>query len=169
MRTPHRPKDARVAVWFDRPSDTLCFADRLDKRMADAKEGEPIPEACVVRIPLVDAEDFVEALVNHCIANAVAGEDFSKVMWGVQEILDRRVAQAASLSERLRGEMTRQSGGTASRSSQEATVRVEAWERFRALRDEVKRLLTAEAAGHSVGRVFDSLRDFYEEHRLDEP
>lgn len=173
MRDPPLPKKARVAVWFDRPSDTLCFADRKDPRMSEAEaaevgKGGSVPEQYVVRIPLADADEFVEVVVNHCVSSMVAGEDFSKVLWGVQELLDGRAAHAISLSERLRGEMAERSGGTASRSSREATVRAEAWQRLRALRDFVRRHMFREDVGEKA-RALDAIREHYEEHSLDEP
>jgi len=173
MRSPALPEKARVAIWFDRPSDTLCFVDRKDSRMSEAEaaeveKGVPVPDQYVVRIPLADADEFVEVVVNYCVASIIAGEDFSKVLWGVQELLDGRAAHAVSLAERLRGEMADRSGGTASRSSREATVRVEAWQRLQAFRDFVRRHMFRESPGDKA-RALDAIRAYYEEHRLNEP
>lgn len=168
MADPVRPDDEqmRVAVWFDRPSDCFCFADRLDER---CKPGEPIPPEAVVRIPLKDGEDFVEAIMNHATTNAIAGEDFSKIMWGIQELLDKRASYAVGLSERLRLEMQRISGGTVDRNNNEVLVRVNHVTRLRQLRDVVgKQSERVEAGETSKEDAFDLLEGFFHDQRMAE-
>lgn len=161
-----RQKSARIAVWFDRPSDCLCFADRLDER---CKDGEPIPPDAVVRIPLKDSEDFMEVLTNHLTANAIAGEDFSKILWGVQRKLDSRATHAIELSERVRSEIARTSGGVADRNNGEALVRVETLTRLRQLRDVVgKQAERVEAGKATKEEAFDLISDFFLDQRMDE-
>lgn len=156
----------RVAVWFDRPSDCLCFADRLDER---CKPGEPIPHEAVVRIPLKDADDFVEAIMNHAATSAIAGSDFSKVMWGIQTLLDRRAGYAVGLSERLRLEMQKLSGGTVDQNNNEVLVRTNHVTRLRQLRDVVgKQAERVEAGETSKENAFDLLEGFFHDQRMHE-
>lgn len=161
-----REEGARVAVWFDRPSDCLCFADRLDAR---CKPGEPIPPDAVVRIPLKDSEEFLEALTNHLTVNAIVGEDFSKILWGVQRLLDSRAAHAINLSERVRSEIARTSGGSADRNQNEVVVRAETLTRLRQLRDVVGRQAERVEGGKATKEeAFDLLADFFLDQRMHE-
>ena len=159
-----REEKSRIAVWFDRPSDCLCFADRLDER---CKPGEPIPPEAVVRIPLKDSDEFIEALTNHMAVNAVAGEDFTKILWGVQKLLDKRATHAIELSERVRSEIAKTSGGTADRNNNEALVRVETLTRLRQLRDVVgKQRERVEEGKATKEAAFDLLSDFFLDQRM---
>ncbi len=108
----------KVAVWFDRPRDSLCFADRLDaEREYTAKDGstkkfkpgDPIPDEFVVRIPLLYGEEAMEAIFQA----ASEGSDFCKIMDGVQRLLDKRVVNAIEIAENLRAELSKRSGGGA--------------------------------------------------------
>lgn len=163
----HKDARARVIVWFDRPRDELCFASRLDERI---KEGMLIPEECIVRIPLKDGEDFIEAVINAALTDTAAGADFVKVMDGVQRLLDERAAVALSLAERVRLEMEKRSGGTMSRLHNEVLVRLEMLERLRGLRDRVKEQLDfLHAEKTDFKDALQMIADFFTEHRCDEP
>ena len=159
-----REPESRIAVWVDRPSDSLCFADRLDER---CKEGEMIPHEAIVRIPLRDCDEFIETLMNHMVVNAIAGEDFSKILWGVQRMLDSRTTRAIELSERVRLEIEKASGGTASRNPSEVVVRTETLTRLRQLRDVVgKQIERAEEGKTTKVGAFDLLEGFYLDQRM---
>lgn len=161
-----RQDSARVAVWFDRPSDCLCFADRLDER---CKDGEPIPPDAVVRIPLADSEEFMEVLTDYLATNAVAGQDFTKILWGVQKQLDSRVAHAIALSEHVRTQIAKTSGGVADRNNNEVIVRAETMTRLRQLRDVVgKQQERVEEGKATKEEAFDLLTDFYLDQRMRE-
>lgn len=163
----HKDARARVIVWFDRPRDELCFASRLDERI---KEGMLIPEECIVRIPLKDGEDFIEAIVNAALTDTAAGADFVKVMDGVQRLLDERAAVALSLAERVRIEMEKRSGGTAPRWQNEVLVRLDMLARLRGLRDLVGEQITLAGKGLTdPTAALAVLATHFVEHRCDEP
>jgi hypothetical protein len=154
----------RVAVWFDRPKDMLCFADRLDERI---EEGAPIPEDLIVRIPLKDAEDFVDALFNYIVSATLEGEDFTKVMYGIQTLLDNRAAYAVELSERLRMEMTKKSQGTVNRNMNEVLVRLDYLTRLRNLRDVVsKQMQRVEEDGLDPAEGFAVIASYFGDKRM---
>lgn len=159
-----RQDNTRIAVWFDRPSDCLCFADRLDER---CKEGEPIPPEAVVRIPLKDSEEFLEALTNHMAVNAIVGEDFTKILWGVQKLLDGRAGHAIELSECVRTQIAKTSGGTPDRNNNEIMVRAETQTRLRQMRDVVgKQRERVDEGKATKEEAFDLLTDFYLDQRM---
>jgi len=163
----HKDARARVIVWFDRPRDELCFASRLDERI---KEGMLIPEECIVRVPLKDGEDFIEAIVNAALTDTAAGADFVKVMDGVQRLLDERAATAVSLAERVRSEMEKRSGGTVPRWQNDVTIRLGMLTRLRGLRDRVGEQLAAlHAEKTDVKDALQMIAEFFVEHRCDEP
>ena len=125
MGTSEKPVAMKVAVWFDRPRDCLCVADRLDapraykaKALRDGviveidkqfQPGDPIPDEFVIRVPLLYGEEFVEAVFQM----ASTGSDFCKIMDGVQRLLDKRAVDAIEISENLRAELEKRSGGGA--------------------------------------------------------
>ena len=151
-----REPGIKVAVWFDRPRDCLCFADRLNERW---KDGQPVPDDAVVRIPLSDGEEFIDALIN----KASAGDDLSKILHGVQDLLDRRAAQAVGLSERLRSERRRLSGGGAVDSNaQGVTVAMHEIEFLRNLHRLVGNLLSDRESVPSDGLLLDEIQSFIE-------
>jgi hypothetical protein len=159
-----RQDNSRIAVWFDRPSDCLCFADRLDER---CKDGEPIPPDAVVRIPLKDSEDFIETLTNHLAVNAIVGEDFTKILWGIQKQLDSRAKHAIELSEHVRSQIIKTSGGTADRNNNEIVMRVETVTRLRQMRDVVgKQRERVEEGKATKEEAFDLLTGFFLDQRM---
>lgn len=159
--------EMRVAVWFDRPRDCICFADRLDER---CKEGQPIPEELIIRIPLVDGEDFIEALMN-----AARGEaNFWKIMDGVQSALDTRAAQAFQLTERLRLEWSKRSHGVVARNMNEVIVKADSLFKLIALRDEIAKAVKWQQDPSNTHNCTDdannlaALVEWFEERGLDE-
>jgi hypothetical protein len=165
-----KEESMRVAVWFDRPRDHLCFADRLDERV---KDGEAVPEDCIIRIPLLDAEDFVEAVMNA----ARVETNFWKIMDAVQVILDRRAKHSINLSELLRLEWGKRAGGVIGRIQGEVSVRADEWIKHQKLREKVLGMLsehekkTAPRNGQIVIPDFPvhELQAFVEENDLDGP
>lgn len=168
-----------VAVWFDRARDCLCFASRLqdeqeytayDGKVKKFRAGDPIPEEFIVRIPLVDGEDFVEAVMN--APHAEGEEDLTKIVYGVQKLLDKRVADAISLSERLRLEWSKRVlGGLTGRNTNEVTVRADEWIKHQALREKVMEFfkdVRKSDGGHEASAAFLALSNFFEENGLDE-
>lgn len=160
----------RIAVWFDRPRDCLCFADRLDQR---CKEGEAIPDDAIIRVPLLDGEDFIEAVMN---AAQTETENFWKVMDGVQKLLDKRAEQAINLAEHLRLEWSKRADGITGKMSNTVAVRADEWIKNQRLRDKVLGMLadhekkTAPRGGQIVIPDFPvhELQKFVEENKLDE-
>lgn len=102
-----REEEVRIAVWFDQPRACICFADLVD---IHGEPGEAITEEKIIRVPLVDGEDFIEAVINA----ARPEPQFRRIMDAVQALLDRRAVQAVNLAERLRvarrGERSRVNG-----------------------------------------------------------
>jgi hypothetical protein len=108
MPTPIGGENARVVVWFDPPNDCICFATR-----DGLKPDEMIPDDKIIKIPLLHAEGFVEALMCAAMAEGFRSDpaDFDKIMYGVQKLLDTRAVNAITLAERLRLERSKQAGG----------------------------------------------------------
>lgn len=125
QQIPHRPEGKpRILVWVDRASDHICIADGYADR---CEEGKPIPAECIVRIPLVDGEDFIEAVLN------ARGENAAKVIDGIQAVLDKRAAEAVALSEHLRLETSKRSLGVVARNQNEVVVRLDRHRKLEAL------------------------------------
>lgn len=114
MKPEGKPK---ILVWIDRAADHICVADGYDEEI---KEGQPIPRECIIRIPLEDGEDFIEAAMN-----SPKGESAAKVIDGIQSALDKRAAHAVALSERLRLEVSKRSLGVVARNQNEVVVRLD--------------------------------------------
>jgi hypothetical protein len=149
----------RVMVWFDRPRDCLCFADRVD----EIEKDHAIPDERAIRIPLTDCEDFIDAVMNASGDRA----DFWKTMDGIQVLLDGRAAKAIQLAERLRLEWSKRSGGGAvQRNMNEVTVRADEWIRLQEMREKVVAFL-----GTTEGKApeLESLENWINERGLDEP
>lgn len=118
------PANARIIVWFDKPRDTICIADRIDK----AQELEPIPEECIVRIPLLDGEEFFEAVFNACTANSLSKDtSLREVLDGILGLLDRNAAHWANLAEIVRTEISKRSGGDPMSCRETVSVPVDRW------------------------------------------
>jgi len=152
-------------VWFDRPSDCICFADRLDVL---CKEGEPIPQAAIIKIPLSDGEDFIEALMN----SSRKEENYWKIVDGIQFVLDKKAADSIQLSERLRLEWSKESGGgIVRRNNNEIVVRADEVIKLRELRDKVREILDGYEKNNAPmdpgTRIFE-LKKWIEESGLDE-
>lgn len=115
-----KPPKPKVVVWFDRARDCLCIADRMDEerkvngQVYKYEEGMFIPDPFIVRIPLMFGEEFIEAVFN--VANT--GSDFCKIMDGIQRLLDGKTANYIDLSEQLRSELAKRSGGGVVQASQ---------------------------------------------------
>ena len=155
-----RPEDAKVVVWFDRPRDCLCFANKLDARI---KEGEAIPDECIIRIPLVDGEDFVDVIINSAYKTTLEDDsDFWKIMDGIQKLLDQRMATAISLSERLRNEWAKRSGGVVNAASASATIRADEFVRLTKLREKVLELVSDNDVNDGTSVGLNKLGDFRE-------
>jgi len=87
----------RVAVWFDRPRNCLCLLASVD---ADENLAGRNPDGAILRVPLMDGEDFIEALM----AAIRRQPHFWKLMDAVQVLLDQRAVQAVNLARRFRSE-----------------------------------------------------------------
>lgn len=167
-----KDKGMKIAVWFDRPRDCLCFADRLDEHL---KDGEAIPDKCIIRIPLLDGEDFTEAIINTVYKATTDNEaTFWKIMDGIQRLLDKRTAHAISLSERLRLEWSKRSGGVIQRMQNEVSVRADEWIKLQKLREKVGEWITKLDAMGGAGvdesdTAFWDIAHFVKENGLDEP
>lgn len=149
----------RVMVWFDRPRDCLCFADRMD----EIEKDHAIPDDRTIRIPLIDCEDFLSAVMNASREK----EDFGKIMDGIQVLLDGRAAKAIQLSERLRLEWSKRAGGgVVAKNLNEVVVRADEWIRLQELREKVVAFL-----GITTGTTveLESLANWIKERKLDEP
>ncbi len=156
----------KIGVWFDRARDELCFVNRLDDLCGD--DPDIIPDDAVVRIPLLDAEEFVEVAMT-AMLDRCEGDDFTKVYEGIQVVLDGRVAHAVQLAERFRLEMQKRSQGVVNRNLNEATVRMDALQRLRNLRDVVnKQRDRVHKEGVSAEEAFGLISDFYQTGKLDE-
>lgn len=162
-----KPEGAKIAVWFDRPRDCLCFANKLDERI---KEGEAIPDECIIRIPLVDGEDFVEAIINSAYKTTLEDDsDFWKIMDGIQKLLDMRMATAIALSERLRNEWAKRSGGVVNSASCSATIRADEFVKLSGLRVKVLGVLDdLKRKRDNPESLLRELGDFVERFKLDE-
>ncbi|HUU59118.1 MAG TPA: hypothetical protein VMZ50_06210 [Phycisphaerae bacterium] len=157
----------RVRVWIDRPRDQICVVDRLDERVAEA-DGKPIPDDCIIRIPLIEAEDFVDAVFN-ALVGKVDGEDFTRAFYGVQKILDRRASAAVQVAERLRLEMAKRSGGSVDRNLNETLVPLDVLTRLRGLRDVVAAQALRVDSGETPGEeAFGIIWDHFVETRMAE-
>lgn len=170
-----REPGAKIVVWFDRPRDCLCFANRLDEKI---KEGDAIPDECIIRIPLIDCEDFVEVIINSAYKTTLEDDsDFWKIMNAIQKLLDQRATDAIVLAERLRAEWAKRSQGVVEAMSNCAQVRVDEWIKLQNLREEVLDTLerfkpSLNSQGLDEPRaefVLRDLRKFVEENNLDEP
>lgn len=164
-----RPQGAKIVVWFDRPRDCLCVANKLDSRV---KEGEAIPDECIIRIPLVDGEDFVEAVINSAYKITLEDDsDFWKIMDGIQKLLDQRAATAITLAERLRIEWAKRSGGVVNAASCVAQMQVDEYVKLQKLREKVVALISDDDVNDGTGVGLNKLGDFrewVEENKLDE-
>lgn len=158
----------RVRVWFDRPRDQLCVVDRLDERAEEA-DGKPIPDDVIIRIPLQEAEDFVDAVFVSLLDRVGEGEDFTKAFYGVQKLLDQRASQAVQLAERLRLEMGKRSGGSVDRNVNETLVRLDAVTKLRDLRNTVAAQARRVDSGEIPGEeAFGIIWDQFVETRMAE-
>lgn len=156
----------KIGVWFDRARDELCFVNRLDDLCGD--DPDIIPDDAVVRIPLLDAEEFVEVAMT-AMLDRCEGDDFTKVYEGIQVVLDGRAAHSVQLAERFRLEMQKRSQGVVNRNMNEATVRMDALQRLRNLRDVVnKQRDRVHKEGVSAEEAFGLISDFYQTGKLDE-
>lgn len=161
------PMIERVRVWFDRPKDQLCVADRLDERVEEA-DGKPIPDEVIIRIPLLESEEFVDAVFNALLART-SGADFTKAFYGVQKLLDARASHAVQLAERLRLEMGKRSGGSVDRNTNETLVRLDVLTRLRGLRDVVAAQALRVDSGETPGEeAFGIIWDHFVETRMAE-
>jgi hypothetical protein len=157
----------KIGVWFDRARDELCFVNRLDELCGD--DPDIIPDDAVVRIPLLDAEEFVEVVMTAMLDRCGGGDDFTKVYEGIQVVLDGRATHSVQLAERFRLEMQKRSQGVVNRNMNEALVRMDALQRLRSLRDVVKKQRERIAEGEaSPEECFELISDFYQTGRLDE-
>jgi hypothetical protein len=156
----------QVAVWFDRAHDHICVADRLK-----AAEGGIIPEENIIRIALEDGEDFFEAVFNA----AKCGDEFWKVMDGIQAQLDRKAMHAINLSERLRLERSKQADGVIDRNKNEVIVKADEYGKLHELRKRLAELFSRVKETAATGipkfemREFDSLSRWMQENELDGP
>lgn len=144
LSKPSKPPKAKVIVWFDRARDCLCIADRMDEEKKingqtyKYEEGAYIPEPFIVKIPLMYGEDFIQAIFNA----ANAGSDFCKVMDGIQRLLDGRASTAIDLTEQLRSELAKRSGGGVVANSQKyVQVGADRWQKLWQLQKKVWELL----------------------------
>ena len=154
----------RVGVWIDRARDQLCIVDRLDKRV---KDGDLIPDDLIMRFPLEDSEDLIDAMFNVTVAKVLSGDDFTQTIAAVQGLLDRRAAHAIGLSELLRLEWSRQSQGTIDRNLNETRVRADHLHRLRQLRDVVaKQMQRVEEDGIPVAEAFAVLMSYFHTSRM---
>jgi hypothetical protein len=157
----------RIGVWFDRARDELCFVNRLDELCGD--NPDVIPDEAVVRIPLIDAEEFVEVAMTAMLDRCGESDDFTKVYEAIQVVLDGRATYAVGLAERFRLEMQKRSQGVMNRNMNETLVRMDALQKLRNLRDVVKKQRERIAEGEaSPEEAFDLISDFYQTGRLDE-
>jgi len=152
---PPEKTDARVVVWFDHPRDCLCFATRVGLEM-----GEEIPPDRVVRIPLKLGEGFLDAVMNAAVSAAIMGEgdnDYNKVLYGVQKLLDSRMIQAIDLAETLREQRRKSSGGgVVDRINEMVAVPASEFVRLERLREAVVgRVKSVETDGDEMGIVRD--------------
>lgn len=152
----------RIVVWFDRPRDCLCIADRDDGR---CKEGEAIPDEAVIRVRLVEGEDFIEAL----FAGIRPEADFNGIIEGAQRALDMRAAQLVTAAERLRSEWRKRMGDPLYRPYEVAEVNIGELERLRRLRDEAAKLVSGRDAGRASSRLMDDFTLAVDEGKLLEP
>lgn len=157
----------KIGVWFDRARDELCFVNRLDDLCGD--DPDIIPDEAVARIPLLDAEEFVEVVMTAMLDRCGDGDDFTKVYEGIQVVLDGRAAHAVQLAERFRLEMQKRSQGVVNRNLNEVMVRMDALQRLRNLRDVVKKQRERVHEGDvGIDEAFGIISDFYQTGRLDE-
>jgi hypothetical protein len=157
----------KIGVWFDRARDELCFVNRLDELCGD--DPDIIPDDAVVRIPLIDAEEFVEVVMTAMLDRCGESDDFTKIYEAIQVVLDGRATYAVQLAERFRLEMQKRSQGVVNRNMNEATVRLDALQRLRNLRDVVKKQRERVKEGDiEAAEAFDVVADFYQTGRLDE-
>jgi hypothetical protein len=166
--TKHASKaQAKIGVWFDRARDEICFVNRLDEVCGD--DPDIIPDDAVVRIPLLDAEEFVEVAMEAMLNRSVDGADFTKIYDGIQTVLDGRATHSVQLAERFRLEMQKRSQGVVNRNMNETLVRMDALQRLRSLRDVVKKQRTrVHEEGVSAEEAFGLISDFFQTGRLDE-
>ncbi len=131
------------------------------------EEGGLIPDEIIVRIPLKEAEDFVDAVFNYLVSATLTGDDFTKVMYGIQQLLDNRAAYAVELSERLRLEMSKRSQGTVDRNKNEVVVRLDFLTRLRNLRDVVaKQMERVEQNEIDPAEGFAMIASFFGDRRM---
>jgi hypothetical protein len=128
---PKGAENSRVLVWFDPPSDCICFGTR------DGLEpGEALPPDKVIKIPLLHAEGFIETVMNAAMAEGFRADpmDFDKIMYGVQNLLDVRATNAFTLAERLRLERSKAAGeGVINSMGKEVIVHVDEYGKLKEL------------------------------------
>lgn len=93
--------------WFDRVSDCLCIIDRRDRKKLGLKEGEPIPEEQIFKVPLKAGELFVQAVLNSIGSDSTV----SAILQGAIGIADGEGHAWLELGQNLRNEFHKRGAG----------------------------------------------------------